>query len=153
MVVNANKSSVHCHKPHSIPGDGHETMGKITSQFHRNRTMGKTILVPIDTHSKWIEAIHSTPPTISAAIINGIQAKICLQRPLSPTTVLHLLRRYSSFFLKDNEVNHIAPRIIPHHTSASTDDYIRRGLKNVTSGNISVRIAQVLFTYHNYNST
>ena len=113
---------------------------------------GKTIRVLIDVHAKWVEAA-CTPSTSSAAVINKLQT-LFAQFGLPETIVTDNGTGFTSqefeSFLKDNRVKHITSSLYHPASNGLAEravQIIKRGLKKVTSGNMSAHITQVLFTY------
>ena len=113
---------------------------------------GKTILVLINTHSKCIEAI-CTPSTSSAVVIDELRtlfAKFGLPETIVTDNGTGLTSQEFKAFLQDNGVKHVTSS--PYHPASnglaqSAVPVVKRGLKKVTSGNMSAHIAKVLFTY------
>ena len=113
---------------------------------------GKTILVLIDAHSKWIEAV-CTPSTSSASVINELQtlfAKFGLPETIVTDNGTGFTSQEFKSYLKDNGVQHVTSS--PYHPSSNglaerAVQIVKRGLKKVNSGSMSSRIAQVLFTH------
>ena len=113
---------------------------------------GKTILVLIDAHTKWIEAM-CTPSTSSAAVIGELRtlfATFGLPGTIVTDNGTGFTSQEFKSFLKDNGVKHVTSS--PYHPASNglaerAVQIVKRGLKKVTSGNMSARIAQVLFTY------
>ena len=106
---------------------------------------GKTILVVVDAHSKWI--------TSSAVVINELQtlfSKFGLPETIVTDNGTGFTSQEFKSFLKDHGVKHVTSS--PYHTASNglaerAVQTVMRGLKKVTLGNMSSRIAQVLFTY------
>jgi transposase InsO family protein len=102
--------------------------------------------------SKCIEAI-CTPSTSSAVIINELRtlfAKFGLPETIVTDNGTGLTSQEFKAFLQDNGVKHVTSS--PYHPASnglaqSAVPVVKRGLKKVTSGNMSAHIAKVLFTY------
>jgi transposase InsO family protein len=113
---------------------------------------GKTILVLIDAHSKWIEAI-CTPSTSSSAVIDELRtlfAKFGLPETIVTDNGTGFTSQEFKTYLKNNGVKHVTSS--PYHPASNglaerAVQIVKRGLKKVTSGKMSARIAEVLFTY------
>ena len=116
---------------------------------------GKTILVVIDAHSKWIEAI-CTASTSLVVVINELQtlfSKFGLPETIVTDNGTGFTSQKLKSFLKDHGVKHITSS--PYHpvSNGLAVQIVKRGLKKVTVGNMSSCIAQVLFTYRITHNT
>ena len=107
---------------------------------------GKTILVDIDTHSKWIKAI-CTASTSSAAVINELQ--FGLPESIVTDNGTGFTSQEFKSFLKDHGVKHITSS--PYHLPSNglAERAVMRGLKKVTLGNTSSCIASLLHLPNN----
>ena len=105
---------------------------------------GKTILVLIDTHSKWIEAV-CTPSTSSTAVINELRtlfAKFGLPETIVTDNGTGFTSQEFKAFLQDNGVKHITSS--PYHPASNrlaerAVQIVKRGLKKVTSGLLALQ--------------
>ena len=113
---------------------------------------GKNILVVIDAHSKWIEAV-CTPSTSSAAVIE-VLATLFAQFGVPETIVTDNGAGFVSSefedFLKSNGVKHSTSA--PYHPASNglaerAVQIVKKGLKKQTTGTMSYRLAKILFGY------
>ena len=150
--MNVSRYSPHPHWLHSIPGNGSSRPWARLHLDFAGPFQGKTILVLIDTHSMWIEAI-CTPSTSSSAVIDELRtlfAKFGLPETIVTDNGTGFTSQEFKAYLKNNGVKHVTSS--PYHPASNglaerAVQIIKRGLKKVTSGKMSVRIAEVLFTY------
>ena len=107
---------------------------------------GKYILVVIDAHSKWIEAM-CTPSTSSICVIEGLRtlfAKFGLPETDNGTGFV------SQEFKRKNGIKHTTSA--PYHPSSNglaerAVQSVKRGLKKETSDSMNTRLAKILFSY------
>jgi len=113
---------------------------------------GKTFLVIIDAHSKWIEAM-SVGSTSSAAAI--LELRTLFSRYGIPETLVSdngtgFTSGEFENFLATNGVKHL--KSAPYHPATNglaerAVQIVKRGLKKVTAGSVEERLARVLFAY------
>ena len=110
------------------------------------------ILVLIDAHLKWIEAV-CTPNATSAAVIDELRT-LCAQFGLPETIVSDngtcFVSAEFEAFLASNDIKHITS--VPYHPVSNglaehAIQIVKRGLKKITQGSMRSHIVQVLFTY------
>ena len=113
---------------------------------------GKYILVAIDAHSKWIEAV-CTSTTSSIAVIEELRT-ICAKFGLPESIVIDngpcFVSAEFKSFLESNGIKHTTSA--PYHPASNglverAVQTVKRGLKRVTSGSRNTRLAKVLFSY------
>ena len=113
---------------------------------------GKNILVAIDAHSKWIEAV-CTSSTSSSCVIEELRslfAKFGLPEMVVTDNGTGFVSREFEEFLRRNGVKHTTSA--PYHPASNglaerAVQVIKRGLKKVTEGTMGSRLAKVLFAY------
>ena len=113
---------------------------------------GKTILIIIDAHSKWIEAT-CTLSTSSSCVIEELRtlfAKFGLPETIVTDNVTGFVSQQFATFLRDNRIRHTTSA--PYHPASNglaerAVQVVKRGLKKVTSGTMNTRLAKVLFNY------
>ena len=113
---------------------------------------GKMILVLVDAHSKWIEAI-CTPNATSAAVIEELRA-LFAQFGLPETVVTDngtcfISAEIEAFFTR-NGIKHLTSA--PYHPASNglaerAVQIVKKGLRKITHGSMRTRLAQVLLTY------
>ena len=113
---------------------------------------GKTFLVIIDAHSKWIEAM-SVGSTSSAAAI--LELRTLFSRYGIPETLVSdngtgFTSGEFENFLATNGVKRL--KSAPYHPATNglaerAVQIVKRGLKKVTAGSVEERLARVLFAY------
>ena len=110
---------------------------------------GKNILIAIDAHSKWIEAVC----TSSSCVIEELRslfAKFGLSEMVVTDNSTGFVSREFEEFLRRNGVKHTTSA--PYHPASGllaerAVQVIKRGLKKVTEGTMGSRLAKVLFAY------
>lgn len=113
---------------------------------------GRTFLIVIDAHSKWIEAV-CTQSTSSAVVIEELRtafAKFGLPETIVTDNGPGFVSQEFEQCLKKNGVKHITSATYHPATNGLVEravQIVKRGLKKVTSGSITTRPAKVLFTY------
>ena len=113
---------------------------------------GKNILIAVDAHSKWIEAV-CTPSISSAHVIEELRSLFaCFGLPEMVVTDNGTCFVSAEFeqFLKGNGVKHTTSA--PYHPASNglaerAVQTVKRGLKKVKEGSMSSRLAKVLLTY------
>ena len=116
------------------------------------RFEGKNILIAIDAHSKWVEAV-CTPSTSSSAIIEELRtlfAKFGLPESVVTDNGTGFVSQEFETFLKNNGIRHTTS--VPYHPASNglaerAVEIVKKGLKKVTVGSMNTRLAKVLFTY------
>ena len=109
---------------------------------------GKYILVSIDAHSKWIEAV-CTSTTSSSAVIEELRtlfAKFGLPESIVSDNGSCFVSEEFKSFLKRNGIKHTTSE--PYHPATNglaerAMQVVKRGLKKVTSGSMNARLAKV----------
>ena len=113
---------------------------------------GRMILVLIDAHSKWIEAI-STPQATSEAVMEELRS-LFAQFGIPETIVTDngtcFVSTEFEAFLQRNGIKHLTSA--PYHPSSNglaerSVQIVKKGLKKITRGSFRARLAQVLFSY------
>ena len=109
---------------------------------------GKTLLVLIDAHSKWIEAsvTASTSSNVVIEELRTVSAKFGL-----PETIV--TDNGTGVVSVPSEEWHKNITSAPYHPASNglaerAVQVVKRGLKKVTAGSVNTRLAQLLFTYH-----
>ena len=113
---------------------------------------GKTFLVMIDAHSKWIEAV-CTPSTSSQAVIEELRtvfAKFGLPETIVTDNGSGFTSREFRQFLQQNGIHHTTSA--PYHPSSNglaerAVQVVKKGLKKIQDGTIRTRLAKVLLAY------
>ena len=115
---------------------------------------GKTFLVLIDAHSKWIEAsvTASTSSNIVIEELRTVFAKFGLPETIVTNNGTGFVSQEFKAFLRKNGIKHIITSA-PYHPASNglaerAVQVVKRGLKKVTAGSVNTRLAQLLFTYH-----
>jgi len=113
---------------------------------------GKNILIAIDAHSKWIEAVCTSSTTSSCVIeeLRTLFAKFGLPEMVVTDNGTCFVSQEFELFLRKNGIKHTTSA--PYHPASNglaerAVQVIKRGLKKVTDGTMSSRLAKVLFTY------
>ena len=110
------------------------------------------ILVLIDTHSKWIEAV-CTPSATSSAVIEELRT-LFAQFGIPETIVTDngscFVSAEIEAFFESNGIKHITSA--PYHPASNglaerAVQIVKRGLKKITQGSMRSRLAKTLFTY------
>ena len=113
---------------------------------------GKMILVLIDAHSKWIEAIH-TPHSTSSCVIEELREKFA-QFGIPETIVTDNGTCFTSTefetFLSDNGIRHLTTA--PYHPASNglaerAVQIVKKGLKKNKKGSFRTRLSRTLFSY------
>ena len=113
---------------------------------------GKMILVIVDAHSKWIDAI-VTPNATSATVVEELRP-LFAQFGLPETVVTDngpcFVGAEFEEFLASNGIKHITSA--PYHPSSNglaerSVQIVKKGLKKITRGSMRTRLAQILFAY------
>ena len=113
---------------------------------------GKFILVTIDAHSKWIEAV-ATSSTSSNTVIEYLRtlfAQFGIPESIVTDNGTCFVSEEFQSFLKRNGIRHTTSA--PYHPSSNglaerAVQIVKKGLRKVTSGSMSKRLAKVLFSY------
>ncbi len=113
---------------------------------------GKMFLVLIDAHSKWIE-VFNTPSATSEAVMGELRTTFA--RFGIPETVVTdngtcFVSAEFEHFLVQNGIRHITSA--PYHPASNglaerAVQIVKKGLKKVTEGSVTDRLAKVLFAY------
>ena len=116
---------------------------------------GHYLLIIIDAHFKWIEALttKSTSPHVTIELLHSLFA----QFGLLPETIVSdngscFVSEEFQQFLKSTGIKQITSA--PYHPSSNglakrAVQIVKKGLKKTTEGSMKSRIAKVLFAYHN----
>ena len=113
---------------------------------------GKNLLIVIDAHSKWIEAV-CTPSTSSASVMEVMRA-LFSQFGVPEMVVTDNGSGFVSSefeqFLKSNGVKHMTSA--PYHPASNgfaerAVQIVKKGLKKLTTGTMSARLTKILFNY------
>ena len=113
---------------------------------------GKMFLVTVDAHSKWIEAV-CTPTTSSSVVIDELKtlfAKFGLPETIVTDNGTSFVSQEFEQFLKRNGIKHRTSA--PYHPASNgmaerAVQIVKKGLKKVTVGSLSSRLAQILISY------
>ena len=113
---------------------------------------GKMFLVTIDAHSRWIEAA-CTPTTSSSVVIEELKtvfARFGLPETIVTDNGPGFVSQEFELFLKSNGIKHRTSA--PYHPASNglaerAVQIVKKGLKKVTTGSISSRLAKVLMAY------
>lgn len=113
---------------------------------------GKFILIVIDAHSKWIEAA-ATSSTSSKVVIEHLRtlfAQFGIPESVVTNNGTGFVSEEFQSFLKTNGVRHTTSA--PYHPSSNglaehAVQIVKKGLRKITSGSMSTRLAKVLFSY------
>ena len=147
-----------------VPRDAVSTTGRTTESLEvANKTVGsidstwtmpegKNILIVIDAHSKWIEAI-CTPSTASSHVIEVLRtlfARFGLPETIVSDNGTGFVSQEFEKFLRKNGVNHTTSA--PYHPASNglaerAVQIVKKSLKKETSGTMSTRLAKVLCSY------
>ena len=114
--------------------------------------LGKNILITVDAHSKWIEAV-CTPSRSSNSVIEELCtmfAKFGLPEMIVTDNSTGFVSEEFESFLRSNGIKHTTSA--PYHPASNglaerAVQIVKRGLKKVTSGSMNTRLAKVLFSY------
>lgn len=116
--------------------------------------MGKMILVVVDSHSKWIEAIPMDTSTSEATIskLRGLFATHGLPEVLVTDNGRNFTSAEFAEFCKRNCVRHV--RTAPYHPASNglaerAVQVVKEGIKKMKSGDLTVKCARFLFHYRN----
>ena len=116
--------------------------------------MGKMILVVVDSHSKWIEAIPMDTSTSEATIskLRGLFATHGLPEVLVTDNGTNFTSAEFAEFCKRNTVKHV--RTAPYHPASNglaerAVQVVKEGIKMIKSGDLTVKCARFLFHYRN----
>ena len=113
---------------------------------------GKMILVLIDVHSKWVEAV-CTPGATSSVVIEELRtifARFGIPETIVSDNGTCFVSTEFEEFLARNGIKHLTSA--PYHPSSNglaetAVQVIKQGLKKNTRGSMKSRLAQVLFRY------
>jgi hypothetical protein len=113
---------------------------------------GKNILITIGAHSKWIEAV-CTPSTSSSCVIEELRtlfAKFGLPETVVSDNGTCFVSQEFEEFLRKNGIKHTTSA--PYHPASNglaerAVQIVKRGLKKVTEGTMSSRLAKILLAY------
>ena len=112
----------------------------------------KNILIVVDAHSKWIEAV-STPSMSSSCVIEELRslfARFGLPETVVTDNGTCFVSSDFEQFLKINGIRHLTSA--PYHPASNglaerAVQTVKRGLKKVKDGTMSSRLAKVLLSY------
>ena len=113
---------------------------------------GKTFLILIDAHSKWIEAV-CVPSTSSNVVIEELRtvfAKFGLPETIVTDNGSGFVSQEFETFLTENGIKHVTSA--PYHPASNglaerAVQIVKRGLKKVTAGSVNTRLSKLLLTY------
>ena len=113
---------------------------------------GKFILVMIDAHSKWIEAV-TTSSTSSNLVIEELRtlfARFGIPESIVTDNGTCFVSEEFESFLKTNGIRHTTSA--PYHPSSNglaerAVQIVKRGLRKIKSSSMNTRLAKVLFSY------
>ena len=113
---------------------------------------GKNLLVVIDAHSKWIEAV-CTPSTSSASVIQVMRtlfAQFGVPELVVTDNGTGFVSSVFEHFLKKNGVKHTTSA--PYHPASNglaerAVQIVKKGLKKIIAGTMSDRLAKILLNY------
>ena len=115
---------------------------------------GHYLLIMIDAHSKWIEALPTQPTPSHATIelLRSIFAQFGLPETIVSDNGSCFVSEKFQQFLKAHGIKQITSA--PYHPSSNglaerAVQIVKKGLKKTTEGSIKCRIAKVLFAYRN----
>ena len=145
-ATNVNKCSLHPHLLHYTHGNG------LPDLDFAGPFQGKNILVAVDAHSKWIEAV-CTPSMSSSCVIEELRslfAKFGLPEMVVTDNGTCFVSAEFEQFLRSNGIKHTTSA--PYHPASNglaerAVQTVKRGLKKVKDGTMSTRLAKVLLTY------
>lgn len=113
---------------------------------------GKMILILVDAHSKWIEAIctHGSTSTVVIDELRTLFAQFGLPETIVTDNGPCFVSAEFETFLLRNGIKHLTSA--PYHPSSNglaerAVQLVKRGLKKTTSGSMKSRLAQILFHY------
>ena len=113
---------------------------------------GKNILIVVDAHSKWVEAVCTSSVSSSCVIeeLRTLFARFGLPEMVVTDNGTCFVSREFEDFLRKNGVKHTTTA--PYHPSSNgmaerAVQVIKRGLKKVREGSMRSRLARILFTY------
>ena len=115
---------------------------------------GHYLLVIIDAHSKWIEALptKSTSSHVTIELLRSLFAQFGLPETIVSDNGSCFVSEEFQQFLKSNGIKQITSA--PYHPSSNglaerAVQIVKKGLKKTTEGSMKSRIAKVLFAYRN----
>ena len=150
-ALNVNNTSLLHPLQHYIPGHGRHVPWARLHLDYAGPVQGKMILVLIDAHSKWIEAV-CTPSATSSAVIEELRT-LFAQFGIPETIVTDngscFVRAKIEAFFENNGIKHITSA--PYHPASNglaerAVQIVKRGLK-ITQGSMRSHLAKTLFTY------
>ena len=113
---------------------------------------GKMILIIIDAHSKWIEAICTSNTTSNAVIeeLRELFAKFGIPETVVTDNGTCFVSLEMESFLRRNGVKHLTS--VQYHPSSNglaerANQVVKRGLKKVKAGSMRTRLSKILFAY------
>ena len=113
---------------------------------------GHYLLIVIDAHSKWIEALPAKSPSSSVTVelLHSVFAQFGLPETVVSDNGSHFVSEEFQQFLKCNDVKQV--NSAPYHPSSNglaeqAIQIVKRGLRKTTVGSMKSRIARVSFAY------
>ena len=113
---------------------------------------GKMILIFIDAHSKWIEAVHTSNATSGAVIVElrTLFAQFGIPETVVTDNGTCFVSAEFESFLKSNGIKHLTSA--PYHPASNglaerAVQIVKKGLKKIKQGHIRTRLAQILLNY------
>ena len=114
--------------------------------------MGKTFLILIDAHSKWIDAVCTNSPSACAAIehLRTVFSQFGIPETVVSDNAACFTGEEFQAFMTSNGIKHITSA--PHHPASNglaerAVQIVKNGLKKVAEGTINTRLAKILFAY------
>ena len=110
---------------------------------------GKMILLVVDSHSKWIEAVSSTSSTV-IELSRTLFAQFGVPEVIVTDNGPCFVSEEFETILVKNGIKHITST--PYHPATNglaecTVQMVKRGLKKETEGSMATRLAKVLMAY------
>ena len=113
---------------------------------------GRMILVLIDAHSKWTEAIYTPNSTYTAVIeeLRALFAQFGIPETVVTDNCTYFVSAEIEAFFTSNGIKHLTSA--PKHPASnglaqSAGQIVKKRLKKITHGAMCIHVAQVLLTY------
>ena len=121
---------------------------------HAGPFQGKTILVVVDAHSKWIEAVTvpSTSSTATIKVLRNLFATHGIPELLVSDNGTSFTSEEFKEFLQRNGIRHRTSS--PYHPATNglaerAVQVVKTGLRKIPEGDMDMRLARLLFKYRN----